>query len=855
MLTSSSSSLPPPIDLHCTARALGGVVSGQQILAPGPGHSPKDRSLSIKVDPTAPDGILIHSFADDDWKVCREHVRKTLGMPEPERKKANGNGSAGASWKNLDDYIYRDEHGEAYLKVSKFLDSEGKKQFPQYHLESGQWQPGKPSGSKIPYRLPQLIAAPLNALVKFCEGEKDSDALAKLGFVATTASEGAGAPWDPALTKWFKGRPVVILVHADKPGRKHGQKVAAALNGVAASVKVVDLFPDRNDGSDVSNFLVDDRAGSRLARLAKEAPEWEAPSDTSGDGSGTGDGKSDEELIAELAALPRLQYEKRREQAAKRLDIRVSMLDKLVAEARGDAKGKEDDALYSHWNVEPSDKPVDCGALLEALVDTIRRYVFLSEDQAVVVALWITFSWLHEREAFATHSPILFVTSAERDSGKSTLLGVVNFLARRSLQSVGITGAALFRSLAKWQPTMIVDEADDALNDNVDLRSVINSGWTRGQGVIRCHPDTREPELFSTFAPKVVGMKGRALPDTTLSRSIVITMKPRRLHDPREATADFSHCDTETFAGLRSQLMRWAADNAEALAKAEPEMPPAFHNRRRANWVPLLAIAEAGGGGWKKAGEKAALAIEAIADTFDPSIGVQLLRAIRDAFEARATDRISSASLISDLVADETGPWATYNKGKPISQRQVASRLKQYSIRPDTIRLGEATPRGYIFADLEEALTRFCSSDIPSPPENPGTIRNTATDLFSQENSAFSSETEPDVLRIRSATEPDVFWIENSERPNNDGLCCGVADRRPDFGEEGISETLDAQTDSIEVCENRMGGDAGSGEDRSCRQCEGTLDGSERLYLIDDERIWLHPECHAHRLRNRGGAS
>jgi hypothetical protein len=206
----------------------------------------------------------------------------------------------------------------------------------------------------------------------------------------------------------------------------------------------------------------------------------------------------------------------------------------------------------------------------------------LSEDQAVAVTLWVVFSWLHEYEGVITHSPILYVTSAEKDSGKSTLLGVVNFLARRSLQSVDISGPALFRSIAKWQPTLIVDEADDALADNPDLRSVINSGWTRGQGVIRCHPDSHEPELFSTFAPKIVAMKGHKLPDTTLSRSVIITMKPRRASDPKEHTADFNHCDNETFVRLRSQLMRWADDNADALAKATPEIPSGFHNRRRA---------------------------------------------------------------------------------------------------------------------------------------------------------------------------------------------------------------------------------------------------------------------------------
>lgn len=359
----------------------------------------------------------------------------------------------------------------------------------------------------------------------------------------------------------------------------------------------------------------------------------------------------------------------------------------------------------------------------------------MSEEQAVAVTLWIVFSWLHELEDAVTHSPILYVTSAEKDSGKSTLLGVGNFLARRSLQSVDISGPALFRSIAKWQPCLIVDEADDALSDNPDLRSVINSGWTRGQGVIRCHPDTHEPELFSTFAPKIVAMKGRKLPDTTLSRSIVISMKPRRADDSNEHTADFNHIDNETFARLRSQLMRWTADNAAALAKAMPEIPPGFHNRRRANWVPLLAIAEAASGDWKTAAWKAAKAIEAVADSFDPSIGVELLRAIKAMFEARANapdkDRISSLNLVAELIMDETAPWATWNKGKPISQRQVAGLLKSYGIKPGSIRLADgATPKGYLLEWFTDVFSRIYTPSLAPDPE---VIRHTATSLFSQE--------------------------------------------------------------------------------------------------------------------------
>ena len=63
-------STPHLLDLRSIARALRGEISGRQILAPGPGHSRRDRSLSIRIEPNAPDGFVVHSFADDDPIVC-----------------------------------------------------------------------------------------------------------------------------------------------------------------------------------------------------------------------------------------------------------------------------------------------------------------------------------------------------------------------------------------------------------------------------------------------------------------------------------------------------------------------------------------------------------------------------------------------------------------------------------------------------------------------------------------------------------------------------------------------------------------------------------------------------------------
>jgi hypothetical protein len=61
------------------ARALGGEVIGRQVLAPGPGHSRRDRSLSVTLSSTSPDGFLQYSFCGDGWMACRDHIRSRLG--------------------------------------------------------------------------------------------------------------------------------------------------------------------------------------------------------------------------------------------------------------------------------------------------------------------------------------------------------------------------------------------------------------------------------------------------------------------------------------------------------------------------------------------------------------------------------------------------------------------------------------------------------------------------------------------------------------------------------------------------------------------------------------------------------
>lgn len=125
------------------------------------------------------------------------------------------------------------------------------------------------------YRLPEVRAA---NEVWVVEGEKDADALADLGFVATTNFDCAGK-WSESYKDALRGKQVILIPDADDPGRKHVQKIAAALYGVAASIKTLELpNPNGIKGFDVYDFIAEqpDREGAaeRLALMAYNAANW-----------------------------------------------------------------------------------------------------------------------------------------------------------------------------------------------------------------------------------------------------------------------------------------------------------------------------------------------------------------------------------------------------------------------------------------------------------------------------------------------------------------------------------------------------------------------------------------------------
>jgi len=195
--------------------------------------------------------------------------------------------------------------------------------------------------------------------------------------------------------------------------------------------------------------------------------------------------ESDTGEIARLAQMPTMDYDRCREEEAKRLGVRVTTLDDEVKKHRP----RQESELETGSNIfmeDPDPWPdlVDGAALLGELETIIEKYVKLPTGGGVAVSLWTLFTYVHD--AFYC-SPIAAIQSPEKRCGKSTLLNnLLGNLCHKALPTSNITPAALFRSIDKWMPTLLVDEADSFLKDNEELRGILNSGHTRsGAYVIR----------------------------------------------------------------------------------------------------------------------------------------------------------------------------------------------------------------------------------------------------------------------------------------------------------------------------------------------------------------------------------
>lgn len=357
---------------------------------------------------------------------------------------------------------------------------------------------------------------------------------------------------------------------------------------------------------------------------------------------------------------------------------------------------------------------VEGGALLNELYDCIREYVVLDECYGVALALWIVQTYCYENFSYA---PLLLINAPEKACGKSVALGLVAKLVPRPLECANITVASLFRVIESKHPTLLIDEADTFLEGKTELTGILNSGYEARGAVLRTEQvgDKFDVVAYKVFGPKALAgiALDRHLPDATLSRAVHVGMR-RKVKG--ESVSRLRSFDSARASNLRSRIMKFVSDKKKELKPNKIELPEELSDREQDNWDPLLCIASCASDVWLTKARAAALTIKSA--TVEPqSMSNNLLNDVREVLDGFDADRIPTSHLLELLTQDPDMGWSSFNKGFPLTPRQLATHLKTYGIQPKTVRMSSvSTPKGYLVREFDDVFNRYLKPlDVQEP--------------------------------------------------------------------------------------------------------------------------------------------
>src|SRR5215470_8877425 len=111
-------------------------------------------------------------------------------------------GAQNATKRIVAEYDYRDEQGNLLYQAVRFDQKDFRVRVPD---GQGGWNWNLNGTRRVPYRLPDLLAADPSRTVAVAEGEKDVNRLRDLGIVATCNVSGAGK-WRPEYNEPLRDR-------------------------------------------------------------------------------------------------------------------------------------------------------------------------------------------------------------------------------------------------------------------------------------------------------------------------------------------------------------------------------------------------------------------------------------------------------------------------------------------------------------------------------------------------------------------------------------------------------------------------------------------------------------------------
>lgn len=439
----------------------------------------------------------------------------------------------------------------------------------------------------------------------------------------------------------------------------------------------------------------------------------------------------------------------------------------------------------AEWYAE--DNP-DGAALLNDVESMLRRFLALPGEHCYVgVTLWAAHTHFIQR---LETTPRLACLSPEPGSGKTRVLEVLDVLCANPLMALDISMAAFFRIVEDRQPSILLDEVDAIFigkkqsEGAEDMRRVINNGYRVGAVVQRVGGKNRdEVQDFHVFTPVAMAGLGN-LPDTLMSRSIIIRMKRRRSGETVQQFRDRLH--RPEGEKLQTRLAAWAATIPGDLDY--PNLPDGVEDRDADVWEPLIMMADLAGGDWPQRARTACLKFLAEKPESAVSLGVRLLADLKRVWpEDSAT--MPTSDILAKLAELDEAPWADLY-GEGLKPRKLAQLLSDYDIKSQDVWTLQGSRKGYRREDLWDSWQRY----IPPEKRDVGDVgddhadladladsRGTKDDGHTAEDDLFSEPPGAPADRVQAAT------VEQNDAYRA-GKCRDCGDRNPSAGRPRCDE-------------------------------------------------------------------
>jgi len=649
------------------------------------------------------------SFTDAEWRTIRENWNRAEAERERTEKERHTKARKVAAWilnraKPAQIHPYLERKGAKVFGdvreyrgalVLPLRDTSGELQSLQFIVADGEKRflsGGKVAGCFF------AVSDRADGTLLVCEGYATGASIFEATGFAVLCAMNCGnlLAVSKVLRNKFPQREIVVAADDDRwkpeignPGFDEATKAAKTIHAKLAVPQFTDTSTKPTDFNDLHQL-------EGLAAVKTQIENATPPKET------------DTEAFDRLAKLPPADYDRCRDDEAKRLNVRVTTLDNEVTKRRPkiEAVNATQGSKVSFPDIVPWDSPVNGAALLNEIVVTLRRFVIASESGIIAASLFVLHTYAFD---LGDISPILFITGPTKRCGKSRLLSLLARLVHRALATSSVSAAGIYRTIELHRPTLLIDEVDAFLQGDDQLRGLINSGHTRDAAFhLGCvaKSDDFEPRRWSTWTPKIFSGIGR-LADTLEDRAVIIKMMRRRKNELCERLRH-----RERFEDLQRKCAKFVADHAEEIKNADPHIPDELNDRAADNWLPLLALADLVGGDWSTKARQAAVALSGGDDVESLGLNGQLLADIWDVFAAAGADKLASKDMAERLAQIEGRPWAEFGRQRrPISPNQLANLLRGFGVSSGTIRFADGTAKGYDARDFSDAFSRYLPGD------------------------------------------------------------------------------------------------------------------------------------------------